>query len=411
GRGVQERVRSNLSRSCARLRRAVLSILSRRCRNEARAQSAGRSSPERTRRRGAGRSNRAGRRPTRRGRVVSARLAAGAAGGDPADLAAQCIAGLSTVDGATLGILYTTEPAAPALPELVRALKQPTRIRSWGGGVGLGVCSATTEIFDQPAAVVMTAALPPEDFRIFAATADPGSDLPRPHSAWIEGVQPVLALVHADPHCRDMQKAATDAASASGAYLVGGLVSHRCPNPLLAMAAGEDAGGSEGIAGLMLAPGVAVAPGFTQGCGPVGPVHRVDEARDNVLMVLDGRPALAVFCEDIGPELAADLRRVGGLIFAGLPVTGSDTGDYLVRNLLAIDAGRGWLVLGAEVAAGDSILFCRRDPESGRRDVARRARQLAGRLSGPPKAGVYVTCAARGAALFGDPEVETRLIR
>ena len=342
---------------------------------------------------------------------MSARFAAATAAGEPESLAAQCIAGLSAVDGATLGILYTTEPAAPALPELLGTLAEHTGIRSWVGGVGLGVCSATSEIFDQPAAVVMTAALPPEDFRIFAATADPGSDLPRQHSSWIEGVQPVLALVHADPRCRDMQKAATDTASASGAYLVGGLVSHRCPNPLFAMAAGEDAGGSEGLAGLMLAPGVAVATGLTQGCVPVGPVHRVDEARDNVVMVVDGRPALAVFCEDIGPELAADLRRVGGLIFAGLPVAGSDTGDYLVRNLLAIDAGRGWLVLGAEVAAGDSILFCRRDPESARRDMTRMVRQLAGRLSGPPKAGVYVSCVARGAALFGDAGVETGLIR
>ena len=342
---------------------------------------------------------------------MSAQFAAAAAAGEPASLAAQCIAGLSAVDGASVGILYVTEAAATALPELVRSLAEHTAIRSWVGGVGLGVCSGTTETFDQPAAVVMTAALRPEDFRVFAATADPGSDLPRRHSAWIEGVQPVLALVHADPRCRDMQKAATDAASASGAYLVGGLLSHRCASPLLAMTAGEDAGGSEGIAGLMLAPGVAVATGLTQGCVPVGPVHRVDEARDNVLMVVDGRPALAVFCEDIGPELTADLRRVGGLIFAGLPVAGSDTGDYLVRNLLAIDAGRGWLVLGAEVAAGDSILFCRRDPESARRDMTRMVRQLAGRLSGPPKAGVYVSCVARGAALFGDAGVETGLIR
>ena len=342
---------------------------------------------------------------------MSAQFAAAAATGEPASLAAQCIAGLPAADGATLGILYTTEPAAQALPELVRALAEHTGIRSWVGGVGLGVCSATSEIFDQPAAVVMTAALPPDDFRVFAATADPGSDLPRRHSGWIEEVQPVLALVHADPRCRDLQKTTTDAASASGAYLVGGLVSHRCPNPLLAMTAGEGAGGSEGIAGLMLAPGVAVATGLTQGCMPVGPVHRVDEARDNVLMVVDGRPAITVFCEDIGPELTADLRRVGGLIFAGLPIAGSDTGDYLVRNLLAIDAGRGWLVLGDEVAAGDSILFCRRDPESARRDMNRMVQQLARRLSGPPKAGVYVSCVARGAALFGDPGVETEIIR
>jgi len=105
------------------------------------------------------------------------------------------------------------------------------------------------------------------------------------------------------------------------------------------------------------------------------------------------------------------MRRVGGLIFAGLPVAGSDTGDYLVRNLLAIDPGRGWVVLGAEVASGDAILFCRRDPESARRDMVRMVRQLAGRLGGTPKAGVYVSCVARGAALFGETAVEARLIR
>jgi small ligand-binding sensory domain FIST len=342
---------------------------------------------------------------------MSAQFAAAVAAGDPASLAAQAVARLPRAAGATLGILYTTEPAAPVVPELIRALVAHTGIQSWIGGVGLGVCSAETEIFDQPAAVVMTAALPPDGFRIFSSTDDPGSDLPRRHAAWIEASQPVLALVHADPRCPDLPKAAIDVASASGAFLVGGLVSHRCATPLVSRAMGDDALGSNGVAGLMLSPAISVATGLTQGCVPIGPVHRIDEARDNIVMAIDGRPAAAVFTEDIGPELARDMRRVGGVIFAGLPVAGSDTGDYLVRNLLAIDPGRGWLVLGAEVAPGDTILFCRRDPESARRDMVRMVKQLAGRLGGPPKAGIYVSCVARGAALFGEAAVETRVIR
>jgi small ligand-binding sensory domain FIST len=342
---------------------------------------------------------------------MSARFAAAVAVGDPASLAEQCIAGMPETNGANLGILYLTEPAASVMPELVRALSGHTGITSWVGGVGLGVCSATDEIFDRPAAVAMTAALPPDGFRIFSATEDPGSDLPRRHAAWVERSQPALALVHADPRCPDLPRAAIDVAVASGAFLVGGLVSHRCASSLLARTPDEDGMGGNGLAGLMLAPGVSVATGLTQGCVPIGPVHRIDEARDNVVRVIDGRPALAVFTEDIGPGLAGDLRRVGGLIFAGLPVAGSDTGDYLVRNLLAIDAGRGWLALGEEVVSGDPILFCRRDPESAHRDMVRMVRQLAGRLSEPPKAGIYVSCVARGAALFGDPGVETRLIR
>jgi small ligand-binding sensory domain FIST len=341
---------------------------------------------------------------------MAARFAAAAAAGDPAGLAERCIAGLAPVDGATLGIVYATEPAASVLPQFLGDLTNHTGINSWVGGVGLGVCSAASEIFEEPAIVVMTAALPPDGFRIFAATADPGSDVPRQHVGWIEKSGPALALVHADPRCPDLTKAAVDVAAASGAFLVGGLVSHRCENPLVARVAGEGGLGANGIAGLMLAPDIAVATALTQGCMPIGPVHRIDEARDNVVMVVDGRPALSVFFEDIGPELAQDLRRLGGVIFVGLPVPGSDTGDYLVRNLLAVDPGRGWVVLGAEVAAGDPILFCRRDPESARRDMARMVRQLAGRLAGPPIAGVYVSCVARGANLFGEPGVETRLI-
>ncbi len=343
---------------------------------------------------------------------MSAQFAAAVATGDPLSLVARCVAGIPALNGANLGILYLSEPAAPALPQLVRALAEYTGIHTWVGGVGLGICSAEDEIFDEPAAVAMTAALPPDSFRVFSATDDPGSELPRRYSAWIEASQPALALVHADPRCPDLAKAAIDVATASGAFLVGGLVSHRCASPLLGRTSDEEDGlGGNGFAGLMLAPAVAVATGLTQGCIPIGPVHRIDEARDNVVMVIDGRPALTVFTEDIGPKLAGDLRRVGGLIFAGLPVPGSDTGDYLVRNLMAIDPGRGWLVLGAEIAAGDPIVFCRRDAESARRDMVRMLSQLAGRLSAPPKAGIYVSCVARGAALFGEPGVETALIR
>ncbi|HEY3909504.1 MAG TPA: FIST C-terminal domain-containing protein [Stellaceae bacterium] len=342
---------------------------------------------------------------------MSAQFAAAAAAGDPASLVARCGAGLAPVEGANLGIVYTTEPAASVLPELLRELSERTGVESWVGGVGLGVCSAANEVFDEPAAVAMIAALPPEGFRIFAATDNPGSDLPRRHAAWIEKSGPALALVHADPRCPDLTKAAVDVAAASGAFLVGGLVSHRCESPLVARIAGTEGLGGNGIAGLLLAPEVAVATSLTQGCMPIGPAHRIDEARDNIVMVIDGRPALSMLCEDLGPELAQDLRRLGGVIFAGLPVAGSDTGDYLVRNIMAIDPGRGWVVLGAEIAAGDPILFCRRDPESARHDMARMVRQLAGRLNGPPKAGIYVSCVARGANLFAEPAIETALIR
>ena len=176
---------------------------------------------------------------------MSAQFAAAVATGDPVSLVARCVAGIPALKGANLGVLYLSEPAAPAFPQLVRALAERTGIHSWVGGVGLGVCSAEEEIFDEPAAVVMTAILPPGSFRVFSATDDPGSDLPRRHSAWIEASQPALALVHADPRCPDLAKAAIDVATASGAFLVGGLVSHRCASPLLGRTPNEEAGDEE----------------------------------------------------------------------------------------------------------------------------------------------------------------------
>jgi len=344
---------------------------------------------------------------------VSAGFACAFAAGDAATLGARLLAQLTPEAEATLGIIYVSEPAADVLPQLVDQLAAGIGIAHWTGGVGLGVCAAGEEVYDRPAAAVLTAAVPEDAFRIFTSTGDPASDLPRHHGNWIEAVQPILALVHADPRCPDLLRAAIDAGAASGAFLVGGLVSHRTRATLVARGPqSKDSGtAAGGMAGLMLAPGVGVATALSQGCMPIGPVRRIDEARDNVVMVIDGRPALDVFREDIGPELAQNLRRVGGIIFAGLPVTGSDTGDYLVRNLMAIDPNQGWLVLGAEVSPGEPILFCRRDPESAKQDLTRMVKQLAGRLSGPPKAGVYVSCVARGVSLFGEEGIETEVIR
>ncbi|GIS87669.1 MAG: hypothetical protein CM1200mP18_03790 [Gammaproteobacteria bacterium] len=74
--------------------------------------------------------------------------------------------------------------------------------------------------------------------------------------------------------------------------------------------------------------------GLTQGCSPIGPKRTIPEVNHNIVVRIDERPALEVFKEDFGETLAADLARTAGYIFAGLPVVGSDTGDYLVETLL-----------------------------------------------------------------------------
>ena len=69
---------------------------------------------------------------------MSAPFAAAFAEGDPTTLGARLLAQLSTAEGdashgASLGILYVSEPAAPILPALVHELVAGTGIAHWTG--------------------------------------------------------------------------------------------------------------------------------------------------------------------------------------------------------------------------------------------------------------------------------------
>jgi len=128
-------------------------------------------------------------------------------------------------------------------------------------------------------------------------------------------------------------------------------------------------------------------------------------------MTLDGEPALQVFKDDIGELLARDLGRVAGYIHAAFPVAGSDTGDYVARNLMGIDTERGWLAVGGMVETGDGVLFVRRDPAGAEADLKSMVQGLKARAPGPARGALYFSCVARGPAMFGAEGRETELIR
>ena len=166
-----------------------------------------------------------------------------------------------------------------------------------------------------------------------------------------------------------------------------------------------------GLSGVLFAPEVPVAVGLTQGCSLIGAARTITEAADGVIAAIDGRPALEVFKEDIGELLAHNLRRVGGYIFAAFPISDSDTGDYLVRNLTGIDPGAG-PDLGRRAGRGGpphSVL-----PPRPRRRADRPpayGADVKARAGAAPKAALYFSCIARGPSLFGDESEELRLTR
>jgi small ligand-binding sensory domain FIST len=333
--------------------------------------------------------------------------AAHARGANWASVAKSCADQLGELPpGANLGFIYVSDALATSFGSLLTFLRERTRIADWVGSVGLGVCAAGTEYFDEPAVSVLVAALPPDSFRLFTPDTASAAALAAGPDPWFARVRPMLGIVHGDPRDPAATAAVADLAREASLFLVGGLGAAR-ETPV--QVAGRIVEG--GLSGVLLAPDIPVITGLTQGCSPIGPVHRVTEASENVLMALDDRSALDVFKEDIGELLSRDLRRVAGLIFAGFPVTGSDTGDYLVRNLVAIDVEQQWLAAAHPVAPGDRVLFCRRDPASAAADLARMLADLKRRANAIPRAGLYFSCVARGPNLFGPDSRELAMIR
>ena len=341
--------------------------------------------------------------------MTSSRMfrAAHASHPDWKEAAAQVVAGLENLDGAYhLGFLYVSDAFAPSLDEIAKFLRQTTGVGHWVGTVGLGVCGTAREYFDAPAMSVLVAPFAESAFRIFGDARSETLQSIDQEGEWLNEGTPPLAVVHGDPTNQELPLLIEALSDATGGFLVGGLSASRGSHTQFA-----DEIVDSGLSGVMISPAaVPLVTGLTQGCSPIGPAHEITEAEQNVLLTLDSRPALDVFREDIGEELAQDLQRCAGLIFVALPVEGSDTGDYLVRNLIGIDPQSGAVAIGERVETGQSVMFCRRDQDSAEKDLRRMARKLKQRADGDVKGGLYFSCVARGPNQFGPDSRELGII-
>ncbi len=306
--------------------------------------------------------------------------------------------------GHGLGFAYFSEPLAPHAGAILDRLKQGTGIENWVGTVGVGVLASGVEYLDEPALVAMITDWPAGEFSVFSGRARaPGPAATTPSGA----AAAHFAVVHADPSTPDIPELIADMSNkvASG-YLVGGLSSAHGKTFQLA-----DEVLSGGLSGVVLSSAIPVHTRLTQGCWPLPGRHVVTESQGHIIAKIDGRPALDVFKEAAGEELARDLRRAAFTILIGLPVAGSDTGDYLVRNLVGIDPKNGLIAIGGEVENGQPLLFCQRDGQAAKKDLQRMLGEIRGATAGKAKGALYFACVARGEHMFGRRSAELELIR
>ncbi len=326
-----------------------------------------------------------------------------AAGADWQAAAGVCLAQLAGPP-ASLGFLYVTDLLADHVGDILEFFRQRTGVQHWVGTVGIGICVSGREYLDEPALAVMIGEFASGSFQVFSGVRSADDLVLKRFKC---GDRPAnFAIVHADPRNSDVPELIAGlAGKLDSGFVVGGLTSSRHQNAQIADKLTEG-----GISGVMFADDVTVATRLTQGCSPIGPKRVITQAQRNIIVRIDDRPALDVLKEDVGERLARDLNRIGGVIFAGLPIAGTDTDDYLVRNLVGIDPARGIVAIGDLVENGRRIMFCRRDTAAATEDMARMLKSMQQGLYARPRGGVYYSCLGRGANLFGPDSEELKMI-
>lgn len=307
--------------------------------------------------------------------------------------------------GANLGFLYANDVFSGHLDQILDVLKERTGVQSWVGTVGVGVCATGREYLDEPAMAIMLGEFPDGSFEVFSSIR--GVEALPPGPLITNGAPANFAIVHADPRNGQIPMLVSALAKkVESGFVVGGLTSSRRGYFQIA-----DLVTSGGLSGVLFSSDVVVSTRLTQGCSPIGPRHTITECEKNIVISLDDRPAFDVFSDDVGETLAHDLRRVGGYVFVGFPVPGSDRGDYLVRNLIGVDPDSGLLAVGEMLKPGIPMMFCRRDASTAVEDMVRMLESIKEGLFTRPRGGVYYSCLGRGASLFGPNSEELTLIQ
>ncbi|AOW11605.1 hypothetical protein LPB72_13115 [Hydrogenophaga crassostreae] len=361
-------------------------------------------------------------------------------------------------DSPALALLYITDHYADDAEALLAHLSaELPEVTDWAGTVGVGIAANNVEYFDEPAMAVMLCDLSPDQYRVFSgvsplAASGQGSD----------GFVAYTALVHADGQTQELPELIAEMAqrTASG-YVFGGLAGSRSKHVQFASssaghmkgqgaASGVFVGGMSGVA---FGPEVRLVSRVTQGAQPIGQERIITEADGNLVLGLDGEPALEVLLRELDislenlPEAMPKLRNA--LVGLTRPqhrlddapaqarfARGQFGPDVLVRHLIGLDPARHGVAIGDAPEVGTRLAFCERHVQAARADLMRvcaeireelepeelsveaaaalgdaeldnTAAQPAQRIVGA----VYVSCVGRGGPHFGAPSAELQTVR
>ena len=348
-----------------------------------------------------------------------------------------------------LGLAYFSDHFAPHAEALLEALQDEfPEVSNWSGAVGVGVIATQAEYMGEPALAVMLLDLPQAAYRVFSGIAPLRAEAPSP--SWER------ALVHADAALPDLPELVEElAARTSAGQLLGGLCSGTVAPLQWAWSKALEPSHSGvlrgGMSGIAFAQEAGVLQSVTHGCQATSARMRITALQDNVLLSLDGRPALDVLEElmlvrmDEAPEMATrKMRHLQVALEAdehvGVLYAGQLPPQARVSTLVGVDMPRRGIVLPESAVQQKYLRFCQRNWTAARADLLRMCAELRESLAPQstslaadddaslpagataealwPEPGaeraiagaVYISCSGRGGNYFGSANAELDLL-
>ena len=177
----------------------------------------------------------------------------------------------------------------------------------------------------------------------------------------------------------------------------------------------------DGAVGLSFSGDVRIDTLVAQGCRPIGKPMKITKCHRNILIELDKRRALEVLSElfesaDDSEKQLIKTSLLLGLVTDPFKEGEPKTGDFLIRNLMGMDAEKGVLAISAMLREGQTVQFHLRDAQAASSDLDAMLRRystenlnaLNGESLPPPARGALLfSCLGRGKHLYGRADHDT----